>query len=67
MQLFESIKLENMLRSWSDIIHTKMTHNQLINTVHGALRTYDLGDLISSIGSDKISVLNSLDANEKPL
>lgn len=59
--LFEKIHLKRMLLSWSNIIHLPMTHNQLINTVHGALKTYDLPDLAITLGN-KVVIEQSVDA-----
>jgi len=64
--LFASVKLSGTLASWSNVIHTKPTHNQLINAVHGALKVYDLPDLASTLG-DKLQIEDPADAQGKPL
>ena len=65
-KLFESVTLTGTLSSWSSIIHNKTSDNQLVNTVHGALKVYDLPDLAAAI-RDKITIIQPLDASGKPL
>jgi dienelactone hydrolase len=43
--LFASVTLENGLESWGGLLGERVTRNQLINAVHGALLVYDLPDL----------------------
>jgi hypothetical protein len=64
--LFESVTLRGMLISWSNIICSRRSDNQLVNAVHGALRVYDLDDLAGVIG-DKITIVQPLDALGTPL
>jgi hypothetical protein len=59
---FWKIKISETLTSWSDVIHRRLTKNQLVNTVHGALKTYDLPDLAALVG-DKLILDTPLDAN----
>ncbi len=33
--LFASIQLTNCLTSWSDVVHTPLARNQMVNVVHG--------------------------------
>jgi len=49
-QLFARVTLIRTLASWSNVVRTWPTRNQLINTVHGALTHYDLPDLAASLG-----------------
>ena len=60
--LFASLRLERSLVSWSNVIHTPVTRNQLVNTVHGALKAYDLPDLLATLPKDKVAVVSPLDA-----
>ena len=60
--LFGSVRLERALTSWSNVVRTPVARNQLINAVHGALRSYDLPDLLSVLPADKVTVLHPLDA-----
>ncbi len=66
-QLFTSVTLKNCLASWSDVVHTPLAKNQLINTVHGVLRTYDLPDLLRTLPEGKVTVVDPLNALERPL
>ncbi len=43
--LFASVTFEDDLESWTGLLGQQVTHNQFINTVHGALLVYDLPDL----------------------
>jgi len=49
--LFSSVRLERSLQSWSSVVRTPETVRQYENTVHGALRVYDLPDLLASLGA----------------
>lgn len=44
--LFTSVEFDKDVPSWSKTAQTPITYNQLVNTVHGALQTYDWTDLI---------------------
>jgi len=59
--VFTSVQLERCIRSWSDVVRTPVTRNQLINTVHGALRTYDLPDLVATLPPGKLTIANIVD------
>jgi hypothetical protein len=61
-QLFVSTRLERTLRSWTDVSSTPRTRNQQVNTVHGALRFYDLPDLVATLPSDKLVLHDPVDA-----
>ncbi len=65
-ELFASVKLSGTLVSWSNVIHMKPTHNQLINAVHGALKVYDLPDLADTLGR-KLTLEHPHDAQGKPI
>ena len=58
---YESVRLSHMIRSWSDVVAAPASLNQLVNTVHGALRHYDLPDLERLAGAEKVSVTESVD------
>ena len=59
--LFASVRLEHSLESWADVVRTPMAENQLINTVHGALRVYDLPDLAATLG-DALTTIDPVNA-----
>ena len=65
-QLFANVQIRNSLVSWDDVVHTPVPENQLSSVVHGALKVYDLPDLVRSLGS-KIQVDQPLGANGRPL
>ena len=47
--LFKTVTLRGGLVTWSDALSTPLAANLLINVVHGALRVYDLTDLLSTL------------------
>lgn len=55
-QMFGNLTLHNSLGSWEDVIHSTVTKNALTNVVHGALKYYDLPDLVSMIGKNRIKL-----------
>jgi hypothetical protein len=61
-QLFASTRLERTLRTWADVCSTMRTRNQQINTVHGAMRFYDLPDLVALLPADKLVLHEPVDA-----
>ena len=65
-ELFASIRQRRRLTSWSDVIRGRVTQNQLVSVVHGALTTYDLPDL-EQLLNGKLSLSEPLDMNEKPV
>ena len=65
-QLVKKLHLDRTLASWQHVVHQHPTHNQLINTVHGALRSYDLPDLQALI-KRKVDIIGPLDAQGNPI
>lgn len=65
-QLFKSVKLVRGLVSWSNVIELGQSRNQLVNVVHGALTTYDLPDLVRTLG-DRVTIEEPLNALGEPL
>jgi len=64
--IFGSVKLVRGLVSWSNVIESGRSLNQLVNTVHGALTVYDLPDLAATLG-DSLTIEEPLNAlGEKP-
>lgn len=59
--LFSSVRLERSLETWTSVVTTKENTQQLANCVHGALRVYDLPDLVASLGN-KITIADPADA-----
>jgi hypothetical protein len=54
---FRTVTLRQMLRSWEDLASATESRNQAVNVVHGALRHYDLPDLIEMAGASKVKVV----------
>ena len=65
-QLFASVTLKRCVTSWSDVVQTPHAVQQLVNVVHGALKTYDLPDLLATLPKEKVKVYEPYDAMEKP-
>ena len=61
-ELFTHLSLERSLISWSDVIHTPVTRGAFVNAVHGALRLYDLPDLIKLIGEERVDIQDPVNA-----
>jgi len=51
---FTSANFQGMIHSWADVVAATESQNQLVNAVHGALRHYDLPDLVKL--ADKLQV-----------
>ena len=66
-QLFSSLQLRRSLASWVDVVGAPVSRNQKVNTVFGALRAYDLTDLIASLPKEKIVITEPLDATGQPV
>ena len=65
-ELFGSVKLTRSLVSWSDVIESGISVNQFVNTVHGALKVYDLPHLAETLG-DKLTIEQPLNALGEPI
>jgi hypothetical protein len=66
-ELFGAVDLRAGLDSWKSVVDTPVTERQLINVVHGALRTYDLPDLRAMIPPDRLNVSDRRDASGKSM
>lgn len=64
-ELFDSVRLESTLVSWSNVIETRITRNQIANMVHGALAVYDLPELVEALGS-RVVAAEPVDALGRP-
>jgi dienelactone hydrolase len=58
---FSSVRLKRMIRSWAELVAATDSHDQLVNTVHGALQHYDLPDLVELAGADRIVIEEPVD------
>jgi hypothetical protein len=43
--LFSEVEFQDSPPSWAETVRTPISHNQLVNTIHGALRVYDWTEL----------------------
>ena len=57
------IKVQQMIGSWADVVRAPEHYNQLVNAVHGALRHYDLPDLVKLTEAE---VTETADVDWKP-
>lgn len=53
-QLFLRVDIRDSIDSWRRVVESDITVDQLENTVHGALRWYDLEDLARLAGRDRV-------------
>jgi hypothetical protein len=60
---FESVRLTDMISSWEKVVAAPESKNQLVNAVHGALRYYDLPDLVELAGKGRVKIEQPADAN----
>jgi dienelactone hydrolase len=61
-ELFGSLVLRGSLVSWSSACRVQVTKGVLVNAVHGALRVYDLPDLVSLVGPNRVTLESPVDA-----
>lgn len=64
-RLFSTVQLRRMVPSWRPVVTATESHNQLVNTVHGALEVYDLPDLISLAGGKSVTIEQPAGVNDK--
>lgn len=58
--LFSSIRLARLIDSWERVLEAPVTRGQLEGLIHGALRFYDLPDLVALAG--KVTLTEPIDA-----
>jgi hypothetical protein len=59
-QLFAHVTLRDSLTTWLPTVRDPTPSGQLVHTVHGALRAYDLGDLLASLPAESVTVEHPL-------
>jgi cephalosporin-C deacetylase-like acetyl esterase len=59
-KLFASVTLRNCLNSWASVVRSPMATNQFENVVHGALKIYDLPDLLGMLPKEEVTVVEPL-------
>lgn len=63
----QSVTLEGALLSWSNVVRTPISYNQLTNVVPGVLKHYDLPELATMIAPRPLTVRNPVDAQGRPV
>jgi hypothetical protein len=61
---FDMLTLKQSLASWSDVVANPRAGGQLGNVIHGALRVYDLPDLVASLPAEKVKVEQPVELTE---
>jgi len=65
--LIRSVTLERSLVSWSNILQTKISRDQLASVVPGALQSYDLPDVAARLAPRRLSIHGAVDAMGDPV
>jgi dienelactone hydrolase len=63
----EQVTLERGVVSWSAVVRTPVSHNQLTNVVPGALRVYDLPDLAALLAPRPLTIRAAGDPAGEPV
>ena len=64
---FVAVTLRRSLVSWDNLVRTPDARSlNLLNTVHGALRLYDLPDLAATLPPGKLTIEAPVDAQGNP-
>jgi hypothetical protein len=58
---FRAVTLHRMIPSWEKVVRATETFDQAINVVHGALKHYDLPDLVELAGANKVTQQEPVD------
>ncbi|MEZ6086742.1 MAG: acetylxylan esterase [Pirellulaceae bacterium] len=64
---YSTLRLRNMIRSWSEVVKSPGSLNQAVNVVHGALQHYDLPELIELVGEASVTVDEPVDVFGKAI
>jgi dienelactone hydrolase/pimeloyl-ACP methyl ester carboxylesterase len=63
----KQLTLADALVSWSAVVRTPISHNQLTNVVPGALAVYDLPDLAAAVAPRPLTIRNTVEPTGRPL
>jgi cephalosporin-C deacetylase-like acetyl esterase len=63
----KQLTLDRSLISWSSVVRTPISVNQLTNVVPGALEYYDLPDLAATLAPRPLTIRNPVDAAGQPV
>jgi hypothetical protein len=61
-----SLTIEGAIASWSDVVRTPLTKDQLTNVVPGVLASYDLPDLVASLAPRPLTIRAPVDPAGRP-
>ncbi len=64
--LFASVRLVQSLGSWADVVRIDTPGSERVHSVHGALRHYDLPDLVRTLGQRITVVEPRVPAGSRP-
>ena len=60
--VFQTVTLRRCITSWEELVRADETFDQLVNVVHGVLRYYDLPDLVKMVGTDRVNLVEPVNA-----
>jgi cephalosporin-C deacetylase-like acetyl esterase len=63
----DSVAIQHGLVSWSSVVRTPISVNQLTSVVPGALKTYDLSDLAAALAPRSLTLIDPVDPTGKVL
>ncbi len=63
-KLFSNVSINNMVTSWTDIVGTDFTTNQMVSTIYAGLYVYDLPEL-AELAAGKVAVTDPYNVNEQ--
>lgn len=67
-ELYAQVELRETLDSWSSVVTDRQGCGaMMLNTVHGALKVYDLPDLRRVIGEKRLKVVDARDSQNLPI
>jgi dienelactone hydrolase len=66
-EAFSTVTLRQMIPSWQSLMEADETFDQLVNTVHGALKHYDLPELIGMAGRQRVTITESVNGMGQPM
>ncbi|MBL9211655.1 MAG: hypothetical protein JNL92_14380, partial [Opitutaceae bacterium] len=58
---FRTVTLRRMIASWEAVAGARETFDQVVNVVHGALKHYDLPDLVGLVGRERVTLAEPVD------
>ena len=62
-----ALTIEGAILSWSDVVRTPLSRDQLTSVVPGVLRSYDLPDLAASLAPRSLTIRGAVDPAGRPV